>query len=44
MTSDSNLDRISLAIVNSIMELFAELEFDSEAGGMRLIDRDDRCV
>lgn len=44
MTYDPELDRISLTIVNSIAELFAEPDFDSDSGGVRLIDRDDRCV
>ena len=44
MSHDSDLDRISRAIMNSIAELFAEPDFDSDSGDVRLIDRDDRCV
>lgn len=44
MTHNGGLDTITRAISSSIAELFKEPEFDSDAGDVRFLDRDERCV
>jgi hypothetical protein len=42
--SSTDLDRISRAVLDSIENLFAECEFDDDAGNIRLLDRNGSCL
>ncbi len=42
--SSADLKRISRIILNSVEHLFAEPDFDDDAGDIRLLDRDESCV
>jgi hypothetical protein len=43
-TSSADLTRISKTILDSIENLFAECEFDDNAGNIKLLDRNGSCV
>jgi hypothetical protein len=42
--SPADLERIRRVILNSVAHLFAETEFDDDAGPIRFLDRDDYCI
>jgi len=37
-------DRVKQAILNTIVEVFGEPEFDNDLGVVRFLDHDERCV
>jgi hypothetical protein len=43
-TSSNDLQRISRTVLDSIENLFAECEFDDDAGNIRLLDRNGSCL
>lgn len=43
-TSENDLERVSRIILNSLETLFAECEFDDDAGNIKLLDRNGSCV
>jgi hypothetical protein len=42
--SPTDLERIRRVILNSVAHLFAETDFDDDAGNIRFLDRDDYCI
>ena len=43
-TTSADLERIGCILLNSVQQLFAEPDYDDDAGDIRFLDRDDRCV
>ena len=40
----SSPDRVRQTILNTLLEVFAEPDFDSDSGVVRLLDHDEECV